>query len=180
MGEDEKILYGDAIIMKTDNFGTESLVQFQTIISIVNGKSVINDKVAIIIEDIWSDLLSDSGTYKSNDKKNWFYWEITKTSIDNDDITVKEKFECPKPNEIYYDQIVDGEFTGDYANYWKTKIETARSNYEKEAAILKKEVILEPGPDYNLVDGTHVEQEKKTIIRDNPLNEMGNLLTELF
>lgn len=175
----EKTLYGDVFIMKTDT-GVESLVQYQTLLTVVNGKTVFGDNTIVLIEDIWSDLLSDSGTYKSNYNKTWFFWEYTRTSIDNDDVTVTEKFECPKPKEEYYSRIENGDYSGDYANYWKEKIKTAKDNYEKEIAILKKEVILEPGPDYNLVNGDHVVQEKKTIVRDNPFNELGNLLSELF
>lgn len=175
-----KTILGDAYITKSDSKGTESLVQAQTLITQINGKIVMTDNIVTLIDDIWNnDLLTDSGTYKTNGK-GYFYWEVDKTDIENDDITVKEKINCPAPLEKYYDQLVDGKFSGDYATYWKTKIETARSNYEKEAAILKKEVILNPGPDYNLVDGTHVTQEKKTVVRDNPLNELGNLLSELF
>ena len=177
---DKKILYGDCFIVTNSEEGKESLVQNQTVVSVVNGKTIINDDVVVLIDDIWEGDLLTSGTYKSNKKKNWFYWEFDKTSIDNDDIVIKEKFECPKPKEKYYDQLVNGDFSGDYADYWKGKIETARENYEKEAAILKKEVILEPCPDYTLVDGTNVTSEKKTIVRDNPFDELGNLLSELF
>lgn len=179
---DKKILYGDCSILITDNKGTESLVQNQTIVSTVNGKTIINDETKIIIEDIWADLLEGSGTYKTNDKKNWFYWEFDKTTIDNDDIVIKEKFECPKPKEKYYDQLVNGEFSGDYADYWKTKIETARKNYEKEAVILKQEIIM-PGTEYNLANGDHVKVEDVTVKRNDiggMYGELGNLLSELF
>lgn len=177
--EPEKILYGDVFITKTST-EVESLVQYQTALYTVNGKTLMSDNTIILIDDIWKDLLSDNGTYKSNYNKGWFFWEYKKTSLDNDDVTIMEKFECPKPKEMYYDRLVDGEYTGEYANYWKERIKLARDNYEKEIAILKKEIILDPGPDYNLVNGDHVEQEKKTLIRDNPFNEIGNLLSELF
>ena len=179
-GESTKTIYGDVYITKVDSKETESLVQVQTLVTQINGKIIMTDNIVTIIEDIWEgDLLSDSGTYKTNGK-GYFYWEVDKTDIENDDITIKEKVSCPNPLEKYYDRIVKGEFSGSYADYWKTKIETARTNYENEAAILKKEVILTAGPEYNLVDDTHVTPENKTIVRDNPLNELGNLLSELF
>ena len=46
---DKKILYGDCSILITDNKGTESLVQNQTIVSNINGKTIINDETKIIV-----------------------------------------------------------------------------------------------------------------------------------
>lgn len=171
--EEKKTIYGDCFISNNQD-GTESLVQYQTLVSIINGKTIISDNTVVLVKDLWGDLLSE-GTYKTNGK-GYFYYEVTRTSIESDDITIKEKFECPKPEERFQDQIANGEFSGSYADYWKEKINTARANYEKEAVILKNEIVLK-GTEYE-VPNKHVKVDDITIRRsDTGISELGNLLT---
>lgn len=172
---EDKIIYGDYYIIRNQD-GSDSLVQYQTLVSkLTTGKIIISDNTVVLIKDIWKDLLSDNGTYKTNGK-GYFYYEIKKTSIDNDDITIQEKFECPKPDEMYQDRIADGEFSGSYADYWKDKINKARENYQKESVILKNEILLK-GTEYE-VPNKHIKVDNITVKRsDTGISELGNLLT---
>ena len=92
---DVKYIKGQAWIAKDESTGKESLVQDQ--IMVVPGVDSVSCVIALV-DDIWADLLSASGTYKTNDK-GYFYWEYTQTLVDNPDLEITVNFECPKPKD---------------------------------------------------------------------------------
>ena len=124
----------------------DKLLQEQTLIT----TSGISDNVVVLIDDIWNDLLSNSGTYKS--KGSYFYWEEKVTSIEDDDIEVDTKIECPKPRYEDIEKLknnydpetgsISGEYSGDYALYWAKKAYETELTYENEMAVQRKEVIF--------------------------------------
>lgn len=148
-----------------------SLVQEQ--ILVVAGKDSYSN-VVTLIEDIWQDLLSDSGTFKSNGK-NYFYWEYYMTDTENDDTEVKINYECPRPKEGLFEKPYDpDEYDSEYAKYWVGKLKTAEENYENCAAIQKKEIVF-PGTRYIDQNGEFIEV-KETKISNTDLGEITNLL----
>lgn len=182
----EKIIKGQPYI-----FG-DSLVQDQT--KITSSGKAIDIPAAVIIEDIWNNLRNNSGSgptaYKTNPpKKDYFYWEVKQTSIESDDIEVTINFECPKPKEGLYDDLLrDGNIDpdsstitdmGDYTAYWYKKIYTARENYEKEMAIQKKEITFN---DYNVTGYTNDDfgetvNKSGYTIKNDDLGDITNLLS---
>lgn len=140
---DYKVIKGQAWI------DGNALVQEQ--VMIIPGKTSTTNTVCLI-EDIWEDLTSASGTYRAG-KPGYFFWEVTMTDSENDENEITINFECPKPKEglftePYNPDAVDGE----YAKYWVEKMRIASENYEKEYAIQRKEVLLKGTTylDYNM------------------------------
>lgn len=180
----EKIIKGQPYIQG------DSLVQDQTKIT---SKKAIDIPAAVIIEDIWDNLKNNTGSgptaYKSNGKKDYFYWEVKQTSIESDDIEVTVNFECPKPKEGLYNDLLENNTDpedqsvlnmGDYTAYWYKKIYTARKNYEKEMAIQKKEITFEPVTmtDYSKDNFGEVgEVVSGYTIKNDDLGDISNLLS---
>lgn len=173
----------------------DSLVQDQT--KITSKGKAIDIPAAVIIEDIWENLKNNtpytydngSKSYKTNSKKDYFYWEVKQTSIESDDIEVTINFECPKPKEGLYDDLLandtdpsDNSVTskGDYTAYWYNKIYTARKNYQNEMTIQKKEVTFEPVTmtDYSTENFGEVrEVVPGYTIKNDDLGDISNLLS---
>lgn len=172
-GSESKTLKGSAYIVRTDK-GKDSLVQEQTLVTMVEGKTIMSDNTVVLIDDIWSDLLSD-GTYKTNGKK-YFYWEYEMTDTSNDDVTIQMKFECPSPQEKDYQDIKDGKYSGSYADYWKEKLLTAEENAKKESVICTQEISL-PGTTWNTPTETVTVDDMVVRRSDTGISELGNLLS---
>ena len=127
-----------------------------------------------LIPDIWEDLTSASGTYKSNGN-GYFYWEYQQTDSENDDIEVTIRFECPKPKPGLFKEPYDPDSVeGEYAKYWVRRMKVASENYEKAYAIQRKEVILK-GTEYLNSEGSIVKVEDKVESNTN-LGDIMNLL----
>lgn len=162
---DYKVIKGQAWI------DGNSLVQEQ--IMLIPGRPAITNIVSLV-PDIWEDLSSGSGTYKSNGK-NYFFWEFQQTDSEVEDSEVTVKFECPRPKpglfkEPYDPDSVDGE----YAKYWVERMKTASENYEKASAIQRKEIILK-GTEYLDSEGNIVKIEDKVENNSN-LGDIMSLL----
>lgn len=182
----EKIIKGQPYILG------DSLVQDLT--KITSKGKAIDIPADVIIEDIWENLKNNTGSgptaYKTNPpKKDYFYWEVKQTSIESDDIEVTINFECPKPKEGLYDDLLandtdpsDNSVTskGDYTAYWYNKIYTARKNYQNEMTIQKKEVTFEPVTmtDYSTENFGEVrEVVPGYTIKNDDLGDISNLLS---
>lgn len=162
-----KTVYGQAFIQD------DSLVQ--ETITFTEGQSDCTNGINTIIPNIWTDLMSASGEYKFNDRKNYFYWEYDMTSLEDDDITVKVNFNCPQPKEgLLTPDMEDSEVEGEWAKYWLEKIKTATENAENSLAIQRKEVTF-PGTSYIKQDG-EVETIDDYVFRNNDLGDITNLL----
>ncbi len=153
----------------------DALVQEQVLIvpgSLVG--SVTN--VVSLIPNIWEDLLSANGTYKYNSKKDYFFWEIQQTSMEDDtDITIR--FECPRPKEGLFEEPYDPESVeGEYAKYWVGKFKIASENYEEKIAIQKKEIVF-PGTSYYDVSKEEMVTTEETRVKNNDLGDIENLLS---
>ena len=185
----EKIIKGQPYIQG------DSLVQDQT--KITNKGKAIDIPAAVIIEDIWENLKNNtpytydngSKSYKTNSKKDYFYWEVKQTSIESDDIEVTINFECPKPKEGLFDDLWESNIDpenetvlsmGDYTAYWYKKVYTARTNYQNEMTIQKKEVTFEPVTmtDYSNENfGEVKEVVPGYTIKNDDLGDISNLLS---
>lgn len=150
----------------------KSLVQEQ--IMIIPGRSAVTNTI-VLVQDIWEDLTSASGTYKSNEKKNYFYWEYKVTDSENDEVELDIKFECPRPKAGIFKEPYDPDSVeGDYAKYWVSKMKEASENYEKSYAIQRKEILLK-GTEYMDTDGNYVTIDDSVESNTN-LGDIMNLL----
>ncbi len=178
---DVKYIKGQAWIAKDESTGKESLVQDQ--IMVVPGVDSVSCVIALV-DDIWADLLSASGTYKTNDK-GYFYWEYKQTLVDNPDLEITVNFECPKPKDgLFIDpdtkELVDvDEVEGDYAKYWVAKLKTYADNYEYHAAVQKKEVVF-PKNEYLDWKTGKIEEVDEVRVKNDDLGDIDNLLNFMF
>ena len=164
-----KTIKGQAWIMGN------KLLQDQTLI-LSNGETS-NNTVALV-EDIWKDLTSDSGTYKYNGKS-YFYWTYKMTSMEDDNTEVEVMIECPRPKDgLWGDGPFDKELAtakGDWAKYWLKKFKTAYDNAVNSQTIQPKEILF-PGTQYVTSTGDLKEVEETRIQRDD-LGDIENLLS---
>lgn len=161
----EKTIYGQAWI------SNGKVVQDVTIFSETGCK----DQLNVLVEDIWEDLTSESGTYKSNDKKNYFYWEYDQTSIDNDDVTVKARLGCPEPKAGLFKEPLDlDNASGDYAKYWMQKMIVSRENANRELCIQRKEIYLHGCSYFDYTGAEHVIPDM--YINNEDCGDITNLL----
>lgn len=150
----------------------DSLLQDQILI-LPGGKTSTN--TVPLIEDIWADLRSSGGTYKTN-KKGYFYWECTVTDIENNDIEVTVFVECPRPGEGLFQEPYDPESAnGEWEKYWLTKYKTAQDNALEKMTIQKKEIVF-PGTEYINQYGELVKVEERRVT-NNDLGDISNLLS---
>lgn len=153
----------------------------------ISGNSLVQDQIMVVpgvdsfsnticlIQDIWADLTSSSGQYKTNQKKDYFYWEIKQTTLDNPDVEITVNFECPRPKEGLFEPPYDpDEVQGDYAKYWVNKLKLAEENASK-ATIQKKEIIFPETEYLSFTDGEfkHIEEKE---VRNDDLGPIDNLL----
>lgn len=165
--EGSKTLYGNVWV----NAG-KSLVQ--DVIVVLPGGQML-DNTVILIDDIWEDLLSSGGKWKTNGK-GYFYWVISHTDIGNDDLTIEVSYQCPEPNLIanplLHDKIIKG--NGDWATYWKERIEKVEKNYEEKYAIQRKSITLQ-GTEW--IDQTgNVQKIEASTHQLNSFGDIENLL----
>lgn len=160
-----RIIKGQAFIIG------DALVQEQILITPGNTST---SNTVELIKNIWEDLKTD-GTYKSNKKKNYFFWEYKMTDTENENSEVTIKFECPQPKEGLFEEPYDPDTVeGDYAKYWVKKLKTSTENYEYKAAIQKKEIVF-PGTRYVNQEGEVVEV-KESRISNTDIGDITNLL----
>lgn len=160
-----KIIKGQAFIIEN------ALVQEQILLTPGQASTT---NVVELIKNIWDDLKTE-GTYKSNKKKNYFYWEYEMTDTENEDSVIKVKMECPQPKEGLFEEPYDPETVeGDYAKYWVKKLKESTENYEYKAAIQKKEIVF-PGTRYVNQEGEVVEVEGIKI-SNTDIGDITNLL----
>lgn len=163
-----KTIYGQCWIQ--DN---SALVQDQILI-LPNGQMCEN--VVCLIENIWDDLMSNPGKWKTNGK-GYFYWPVTMTDVGDDDLQNEIYFECPRPDLTIFpdpESSLEKE-ESEWSKYWLEKMVAARENYEKAYAIQRKEVVLK-GTTW--IDQTGNEQKiEDTKINNNALGDIENLLS---
>lgn len=161
--EGSKTLYGNVWI----NEG-KSLVQ-DIIVVLPTGQML--DNTVILVENIWEDLLTDGGKWKTNGK-GYFYWIISHTDIGDDNLIHEVCLQCPEPNLIanpdLRDKIIKG--NSDWAKYWKERIETVEKNYEHEFAIQRKSITLQ-GTEWIDQEGNVRKIETET----HQLNNFGDI-----
>lgn len=150
----------------------ESLVQ--DVIVVVPGVDSFSNTVCLV-DNIWTDLLSASGKYKTNGK-GYFYWEYQQATVDNPDVEITIYFECPRPKDGLFSEPYDPESVeGDYAKYWVSRFKATQEN-AKNLTIQKKEIIFPESEVYNWKTGSYDKTEKK-IIENDDLGPIDNLLT---
>lgn len=147
----------------------DSLIQEQ--ITFTPGKQPTSETVKLI-ENIWDDLTSDKGTYKSNAKKTYFYWEVEQSDID--DGTVKVMIECPKPKDGLFTPPFNEKVKGDWATYWIGKFKTTYDNFQACSTIQPKEVVF-PGTEYVNPQGEIIKVKERREARTD-LGDITNLL----
>lgn len=153
------------------NLVKSSLVQDQ--IMVVPGVDSFSNTICLI-DDIWEDLTSASGQYKTNGK-GYFYWEYKQTTVDNPDVEITVNFECPRPKENLFTEPYDPEqVEGDYAKYWVARLKAAQEN-SKNITIQKKEIIF-PEAEYLDWETGEFKKTEETIIENNDLGPIDNLL----
>lgn len=164
-----KTIYGQAFI------SGNALVQ--DIILFVNDKQ--SESTVEIIKDIWEDLKSTSGTYKTNGKGYW-YWEVEMTDTEDSEKKVKVKISCPKPGpEVFDFDFSESSGDSDWAKYWKSKMKETQDNlYNSTNGLQQKEVTL-PGTKYIDQNGDTVEVGEIKYTRSD-LGDIQNLLFNLF
>lgn len=148
-----------------------SLIQEQ--ITIAPGKQPTTETVTLV-EDIWKDLTGDGGTYKSNPKKTYFYWEVEQSSLD-DGSPVKTMIECPSPKDGLFVPPFTQTVTGDWSKYWIGKFKTSYDNFQSRSTIQPKEVVF-PGTEYVNPQGDIVKVQERRDSCTTDLGDITNLL----
>lgn len=162
-----KTVYGQAYIYN------DSLIQ--ETITFTEGQSDCINGINVIVENIWTDLMSASGQYRFNGAKNYFFWPYTMTSVEDDDVTVTVNYNCPQPKEgLLTPDMADNSVSGEWAKYWLAKIKEANTNAENALAIQRKEITF-PGSSYIGQDG-EVTTIDDYVFRNNDLGDITNLL----
>lgn len=131
----------------------------------------VSESNKVLVEDIWADLQSDSGTYKVNEKGNFFYWEYEMTDSEVDDLMVKVFFECPKPKE----GIDFSTGKGKWVDYWKKRYEAYVENYKKRSTIQPETIDLGSYNYFNPETGNIDKIPAKSYKREG-LSDIQNLL----
>ena len=163
---DNKIIKGQAWV------SGDSLLQDQILV-LPGGKHSVN--TVPLIENIWEDLRSENGTYKSN-KKGYFYWECKMTDSENDDVEIPILVECPRPKDGLFEEPYDPSMAkGEWERYWLTKFKTTQDNALEKMTIQKKEIVF-PGTEYINQYGELVKVEEKRVT-NNDLGDISNLLS---
>lgn len=156
----------------------------------INGNSLVQDVVFFIndtqsestveiIKDIWEDLKSPSGTFKTDGKGYW-YWEVEVSDMEDTDRKIKVKIDCPKPDPSLFDyDFTEAIEDSDWTKYWKNKMKGVKENlYNSTNGLQQKEVNL-PGTKYIDQNGNTVELKEIKYTRDD-LGDIQNLLFNLY
>lgn len=149
----------------------DSLVQEQVLV--IPGQAT-TTSVITVIDNIWEDLKSDAGKWKTNDR-GYFYWEYKQTDISNDDIEVTVKLECPRPKDDTFNYPFNPDkVNGKWAKYWVGKLKLATENYENSYTVQRKEVTFHGGRTRYTLDGKTVTDPDIKVT--NPDTDMTNFL----
>lgn len=165
---ESKTIKGQAMIIG------DSLVQDQILI-LQNG--VVSENSIVLIKNIWDDLTSESGTFKSNQKKTFFYWEYKMTDPNNDDNEITVMIECPRPKDGMYEAPFDKEGKSDWEKFWLAKFKEVAERYEDVYAIQKKQVIF-PETKFINSKGEVVEEKELRVDRGDEYADISNLLSK--
>lgn len=163
---DSKVIKGQALIVG------DSLVQDQITIS---SDGTVTEGVVTLIPNIWEDLVSESGKFKSNAKKTFFYWEYKQTDSEDDTSEVDVLIECPKPKEGLFSPPYTAVGRSDWEKYWLGRLKKTAERYEDAYAIQKKQVIFP--------ETTFIDQKGQTITfnefteKNNDIDDISNLLS---
>ena len=126
------------------------------------------------------------GYFQSPSNPKFFYWKIRQTPVDGTGSDFYLTYPCPEPGldvSVYppvpifnppYDPSDYDENAEPWAYYWVGKLKEAADNYEKYAAIQRKEVLF-PGTSYVGQSGDTVIVPDTTFI-NNDLGDISNLL----
>ena len=138
-----------------------------------------SENTVILIPNIWEDLMSVTGKWKSG-KHGYFYWEVEMTDTEDTERKVKVKVSCPKPGPELFDYDFNpSEGDSEWAAHWKAKMKAVEDSlYNSTNAIQPKEVTL-PGTKYVDQNGNIVEVNDTKVTRDN-LGDIQNLLINLY
>lgn len=159
------------IIKSTAVIQGDSIVQDQ--ILFISGKEASHNTI-VLLENIWTDLTSNSGTFKKGDKPGFFYWEFKETDT-SEDIDIEVRLECPRPKDGLFDYpYTQNSSDNEYVKYWKAKFIEGENNYEEAISIQKKEITF-PGTKYIDQNGDLVEL-KETKVDNTDLGDISNLL----
>lgn len=162
-----KTIYGQAWICG------DSLVQDQ--IMVVPEVDSFSNTV-VLIQNIWDDLTSASGQYKTNGN-GYFYWEYTQTLIDNPDVEVTVNFECPKPKPGLFSEPYDPtNARGEWEKFWLTKYKTASDN----PLSIQKRVIRFPEDEYYEWGKGEFKKIPESVVKNTDLGPIDTLLTIQF
>lgn len=154
----------------------DSLVQDQILLVTTDGREVRQaEGLCVLIENIWDDLTSTTGTWKK--KKKQFFWEVEVSDTAGDsgsDATVKVLVECPKPGpELFKFDFEPAEGDSEWTIAWKEKFKTTEASiYNSKNAVYRKEIIL-PGTKY-IKFGNVLTSEQDVAVED----ENGNFTSE--
>lgn len=164
-----KTIYGQAYIIGN------SLVQ--DVVFFINDTQ--SESTVEIIKDIWEDLKSTSGTFKTDGKGYW-YWEVEMSDTEDTDRKIKVKIDCPKPDSSLFDyDFTETPEDSDWTKYWKNKMKGVKENlYNSTNGLQQKEVNL-PGTKYVDQNGDTVELKEIKYTRDD-LGDIQNLLFNLY
>ena len=164
-----KTIYGQAFI------SGDSLVQ--DVVFFVNDTQ--SESTVEVVKNIWEDLTSLTGKYKTN-KKGFFYWEGEMTDIEDTDKKIKVKVECPKPDPKFFDyDFTEKPDDSDWTKYWKNKMKSVQDViYNSTNGLQQKEVNL-PGTKYIDQNGNIVELKEVEYNRTD-LGDIQNLLFNLY
>ncbi len=174
MAAKTRTIYGQAYIVGT------ALVQDLIFLSTLDGKYIDrSESTVIVINNIWDDLKDKNGTSKMG-RPGYWYWEVNMSEIDDPDITIKVKVECPKPGpEIFDNDLEDKSTDSDWTLYWKDKMrKILDSPYNSKNAMSPEEIIL-PGTKYVDQNGDLVVLDDVKIAK-NGLSDAQNLMMSLF
>lgn len=163
-----RIIKGEAYILG------DSLVQDQTVF---REDGLVSESQAIIIENIWDDLMAERHQYKVGIRGNYFYWEVDQTDTEDGNVEVKVLIECPSPKipKTEEDKLDLKSSKGEWPTYWFKRIETYENNYKKNYVIQPQTVVLS-GSKYIMTDGTFREVKDEEVINTD-FGDITNLMS---
>lgn len=190
---DEKVIRGQAWI-----FDNKQLVQDCIKMDTLTGETY--NYTDILVKDIWENLFASGCTssatsnnyqYKYKESKDkegnvrpvFFYWEYEMSDSESDaETNATVMIECPRPCSKYTNDAPDFKElekhaeTSQYAKFWLDKLKAFSDNYEKSAAIQKKEIVFSKTQyrDFSTGEITEVNEVRKD---NSDLGDITNLLS---
>ena len=165
------IIYGQAWFINSDD--KKKLVQ--DLILILNGNEGHN--TVVLVEDVMKDLKDPNGKCKSNQKKNYFYYEYTRTNLDGENMTVQIEAPHPEFNDFgSYPPYDLSQAKSDWAKYWMAKLQTTYNNFNEISSIQPKEIIFHGSEYVDPATGEVVKVEETRVV-NNDLGDITSLLS---